>query len=396
MVLVVAGALSPAALRAADDSDRSIAVSYDVGPITAAMQKDLGIDQSQAGATLVQIILSEARGAGRPLNAKGLKFFDGNDSPALFAAQTDNGHLLIRTILEKIGKKGIRHWHDEATPAISAAKADGLSQTLPDAAPVMPASLPATRATGPKHDGKQIQVEIVWMSIAPEQARQLLQSGCAVMEGNREAAAFAVFEQKNVEAAIAKMKEQGLPVHVMSSPVVVTPSGEEAMSEIGNTKEYLVGFKDGKPEKKNIFTGASLQTRPTLVGKDRVRVELHLAVAEPRPGEVVYDVRDPANGKSVQVKLPALAKTEVQTAVEMRLGQTVVLKGLIRKTGLDKSLQTVLMVRATMPTKQFKTFEEQEKAVTEGMSHKELSGTFNLDDGTTVVVEGTIRNKIAR
>jgi len=386
-MFVVAGAVWPGAARAAENSgatsDHIIAVTYEVGRITAAIGKALGIDQSQAGVMLVQILISEARGAGQPLRAAGLRFIDGKRGPMLLASQTGNGHFLIRTILEDIRNKGIRHWRDAATTVPAATAADEPPQTAPHVLPAAPTLSPAARAADPNRDGKQVQIEITCMSVAPDQAKQLMQSGRVAIEGS------------GVAAAVARMKEAGPPIHVMSSPVVVTPSGREATLEIGDAKEYLIGFKDGKPERTEGFTGTCLRTRPTLGGEDRVRIELRLAVAEPRKGEVVYSVRDPAGGENVQIKLPAVAKTEVQTAVEMRLGQTVVLEGPMQKAGLAKSLRTILMVRATVPTRQYKTLKEQETAVTEGILHAEWSGTFDTDDGK-VVVERTVRNRTER
>jgi hypothetical protein len=378
----VAGEEKPAPVLAG--GSRFHYVTYDAADVLARIQTELGIDEAKAKETLIRTIESSLGETLERLNTtyatwRGKRLdmtHTAWHAQELVAGQTEDVHNVIRMTLAGIRAKGLQRWQNEVTaakqktrdevmgslvPPLSASPADGQQPpAVVYATSAAPRQLPPTAAITSPHDGKQIQIEVLCLALSPEQAKQLVAQGSATSTLDTDDT-FGLLDCADIRTALARIKKNP-PIQVLAAPTLVTTNGRAASFKCGASEDYVVGFKDGHPQKKEFFFGTRLDTCPTLLDKDRVRVDLHLTIASSRPGEVDYQVQDSSTGKTARVKLPAVASREVRSGIEMRLGQTVVLSGLTQTAGPDGPQATVVMVRATLPGKPAGSLEEATRA----------------------------------
>ena len=115
------------------------------------------------------------------------------------------------------------------------------------------------------------------------------------------------------------LKEEQL-LKILAEPILVTTNGHPAMMRSGGEFPVLVpqGLGSVSIEWKDF--GISLEAVPVILGDGRVRMEVMPEVSE----------RDFANSLNFQgTTVPALTVRKVNTQVEMRFGQTLMLAGLI-------------------------------------------------------------------
>jgi Flp pilus assembly secretin CpaC len=109
---------------------------------------------------------------------------------------------------------------------------------------------------------------------------------------------------------------------ILASPTMVTVSGRPVHFQSGGTIPMPEMGHDGKVATRTTFYGTMADLAPTFLGGDRVRLEFHLKVAE----------LDPAHSVKIgDQTAPGLRVREVESAAELRFGQTVVVSGMIQQ-----------------------------------------------------------------
>jgi hypothetical protein len=126
-------------------------------------------------------------------------------------------------------------------------------------------------------------------------------------------------------AAVAELvddlRKRGL-VKVLAEPMILTVSGRPAHFHAGGELPMPKPGAESQTSLEYLKFGTEIDAVPLVVGDDKVRLELRLRVAEVDPARAVM-VRG--------VKFPNLRSYTVDTAAEMRLGQTLVLGGTTEK-----------------------------------------------------------------
>jgi hypothetical protein len=139
-----------------------------------------------------------------------------------------------------------------------------------------------------------------------------------LMRKDSDAVRIEVIENpKEVARLIEELRKREL-VKVLAEPTVITVSGRSAHFHSGGEVPMPKPGAEPQTSVEYLKFGTEIDTVPLVVGDDKVRLELRLRVAE----------IDPAQSVSVGgVQVPRLRECTVDTAAELRLGQTLVLGG---------------------------------------------------------------------
>ncbi len=134
------------------------------------------------------------------------------------------------------------------------------------------------------------------------------------------AISFGIIGDHNVfNAFFDALKEEGL-LKILAEPTVVTTNGRPATLLSGGEFPILVPQSLGTVSIEWREFGTRLEAVPVILGNGRLRLELQPEVSE----------RDFSNSVNVQgLTVPGLTTRRVNTQVEMKFGQTLVIGGLI-------------------------------------------------------------------
>jgi type II secretory pathway component GspD/PulD (secretin) len=110
-----------------------------------------------------------------------------------------------------------------------------------------------------------------------------------------------------------------------------------------------------QPQIRVVSEGAKVSARPILLDDDRVRLECRVMLS--RIGEIkTKTFKQTSAGSNITIQMPEVTKQEVETGVEMRLGQTLVIGGLLgKKVGQDQRESMIVTIRPTLPEKKSRT-----------------------------------------
>ncbi len=201
-----------------------------------------------------------------------------------------------------------------------------------------------------KHGFKQVQIEVHWLCVASEEAKQAFPlQGSVLNPKQAETIYYSVLDQKQAETIRERIKKQGLG-RVLMAPRMRTPNGQEAFVQKGGLKAFVTGFADNKPEVTLIRYGTTCRVKPLLLKDDKVRVEVFLQANELHDAET-KTVKHPVSGELVDIEIPHVTTQEIGSCFEIRLGQTVVLRGLKQAAGPGKLQEAIVMIRTTLPEK---------------------------------------------
>jgi hypothetical protein len=120
-----------------------------------------------------------------------------------------------------------------------------------------------------------------------------------------------------VAELVDDLRKRGL-VKVLAQPMIMTVSGRPAHFHSGGELPLPKPGADPQASVQHLKFGTEIDAVPLVVGDDKLRLELRLRVAEVDAARTVM-VRG--------VKFPNLRSYTVDTAAEMRLGQTLLLGG---------------------------------------------------------------------
>ena len=147
------------------------------------------------------------------------------------------------------------------------------------------------------------------------------------VESGGEAFQMRLIENDEVLGTIvAALKKAGV-LRVLAEPTLATISGRPASIHVGGEFPVPVPQSNGDSAIEFQKFGTQLDFLPVVVGNGRIRIEVR-----PRICEIDSD-RNVVLG---DVTVPGLRVREVDTAIEMRVGQTLVLAGLVQQRAVPK------------------------------------------------------------
>ncbi len=130
------------------------------------------------------------------------------------------------------------------------------------------------------------------------------------------------FERKTMLAASLKLLETEGKAQMLSNPKVITKSGTQANFTVGGEIPVPYSNAQGVGAEFKKF-GVQLNVLPVIIAekKDTVDVQLHLIVSNP-------DYSKPVSVGGTTI--PSLITREIETEVELKSGETLVIGGLKR------------------------------------------------------------------
>ena len=143
----------------------------------------------------------------------------------------------------------------------------------------------------------------------------------SVMVGNINANEF---------TAQLRAQQQVSDTKILSSPQILVTNNEEAKIHIGNTVPYIVSTTNGtgsnaitSDDVRFVDVGLKLSVIPTINDDGMVTMKL-----TPEISEVVGTVNSTTTSGTIGSSIPEVNKTEVETSVMVKDGQTIVMAGL--------------------------------------------------------------------
>lgn len=131
-----------------------------------------------------------------------------------------------------------------------------------------------------------------------------------------------------LQKTVAELEKAGALI-VLAEPTLATVSGRPASLHVGGEFPIPVPQSNGSSTIEFREFGTRLDLVPVVLGHGRIRLELR-----PRISELDFDRSIVVDG----IKVPGLRTRFVDTAVEMSVGQTLVLAGLVQQRVIQEAL----------------------------------------------------------
>lgn len=155
---------------------------------------------------------------------------------------------------------------------------------------------------------------------------------------------FRVIESEVRLSELTTALKKAGALKVLAEPVLATTSGRQASFSAGGEFPILVPQSNGESTIEYKKFGTQLDCLPIVLGNGRIRLEVRPRVSELDADHSIV-VGD--------VTIPGLRTRQVDTAVEMNVGQTLVLAGLLQKRGAKGAIASEPANAATEPRPTF-------------------------------------------
>jgi len=180
----------------------------------------------------------------------------------------------------------------------------------------------------------QIMVQVRMMELSRSKLRSLGFNGAKLGEGGVPGGAqadgappaFNVVEADNpILRTLDALRTDNL-AKVLAEPTLVTLSGRPASLHVGGQYPVLVPQGDGSRAMEYRDYGTRLDLLATVLGDGKIRLEVRSRLSQ----------LDPEHGIQIgQYTFPGVRVRQLDTAVEMQAGQTLVLGGLVQTRGVN-------------------------------------------------------------
>ncbi len=152
---------------------------------------------------------------------------------------------------------------------------------------------------------------------------------------------FGILNEKLSNEVLGELRKDPR-LKVLAAPAIVTRNGWSASIVC----PLVVRMKDGKPQTRIVEESLTMNLVSHLLGRKRLRLECRLKLSKIR-GVEITPISIPASEEPVTLQIPEVESTEVDTAVEMALGQTLWIGGLKRKDDKGDTQKVLVMLQAT-------------------------------------------------
>ncbi len=132
--------------------------------------------------------------------------------------------------------------------------------------------------------------------------------------------AFQTVDTTAINGLMSALRRENV-VKILAEPNLVTVSGRPATYFCGNQVAFPVIHPHASTEPQYRDVGTRIDYVPVLLGNNKIRLEIHPRICELVPGHVVAGNQ----------KIPAFRIYEGDTSIEMTLGQTVALSGMVQE-----------------------------------------------------------------
>ena len=157
---------------------------------------------------------------------------------------------------------------------------------------------------------------------------ECLSGGCAALKSPDTAQAncvekitFQTLDTKAINGLMNALRRENV-VKILAEPNLVTVSGRPFTYVSGDRVTYPVIHPDGSAEIESRDVGTRIDFVPMLFGNNKIRLQIRPRICEQEPALEVI-----AGGQ----KIPRFRTREVETSIDMNLGQTVALSGLTQE-----------------------------------------------------------------
>ena len=127
-------------------------------------------------------------------------------------------------------------------------------------------------------------------------------------------------------ARILRTLEADSRTKVLAAPTIRVFSGQSATVQDASLTAFVVGVKDGTPQRRFITEGIRMGLRPLLLRGDKVWLDLELRGSEITKVSKTA-VKVAGREEELTLEIPEVRETRIESAVEIPLGQTLVLNG---------------------------------------------------------------------
>lgn len=166
-------------------------------------------------------------------------------------------------------------------------------------------------------------------------------------------AVFQVLDDAAAKSLLDKAQEDKR-TNLLQSPKATVYNGQSAFVSDTSQSPFVVGVREVKgqfasamtPQIQVVPEGTTVQMRPLLQENNNVRLECRLTLSIIEEVDTKTFMGATA-GSGTTIQMPTVAKHQVDTAVEMPLGQTLVIGGLERKAGKGDSQSMLILIRPT-------------------------------------------------
>ena len=189
----------------------------------------------------------------------------------------------------------------------------------------------------------QVMIHIKILELEKEKLRRLdfEFSNLELHDGKRQPVHVGILDALQEDGVVQALLQDGL-ARVIAEPKLVTTIGKPTKFRSGGDVMLWVPGPDGKPVQRPTHCGTSIELNPRLTDTNDLRLKMSLKLSEVDEKHCTI-----VGGK----KCPGIHLRHVETCMEMKWGQTVVVSGLEQESpALDGkpagSVSTVILVRA--------------------------------------------------
>ncbi len=154
-----------------------------------------------------------------------------------------------------------------------------------------------------------------------------------------------VMDDRHVSKVLGQLQNNP-KVSVLANPKVALLNGQSGVIKSCSQRPFVVGLKDGAPQIRIVDEGLSMQLRPIRRGNATVWLDYALTLASIRDVETTT-IPGSKSGTGTTLQVPVVAKTQLETSVEVPSGKTLVLGGFKTTDGKGKEQSMLVMLRAT-------------------------------------------------
>jgi type II secretory pathway component GspD/PulD (secretin) len=134
--------------------------------------------------------------------------------------------------------------------------------------------------------------------------------------------------------------------NVVMCPKIATLSGQTACISDCAHVGFIVGVTDGQPKFRMVPDGLVMRLRPLARKDETVRLDCELKLSNVCRVETTTISRGPSE-KAINLQIPEVQVTHLETSVELPLGQTLMIGGLETEDDKNKRQSMLVLLRAS-------------------------------------------------
>ncbi len=138
--------------------------------------------------------------------------------------------------------------------------------------------------------------------------------------------------------------------NILFCPKICLFNGMAGSIESGTQRPFVVGVKKGQPLVQTFFEGRAIRVRPWLREEDRIWIDLDFLLSQIH-SVTNRKVRSGVRKERVEIQIPRVNKSNLETSFEVREGRHVWLGGIPHPTEDDKELLLIVRAEKVTPEK---------------------------------------------